>query len=219
GPPTDGANSRVGLIQGPDGTLYGTTYRGGATGCAEVTCGTVFQIAPDGSGFTLLHKFIGATMMDGANPLAGLIQSPDGTLYGTTQFGGSTIGTVFKIAPDGSGLTILHSFTNAPTDGRNPAAGLIQGPDGTLYGTTVSGGTNSAGTIFRLAPDGSGFTLLHSFTGGPTDGATPPSPEERRVGGELYGTSAHGGGRETRTSCHAGAGRGGLTAPHTLAPT
>src|SRR5215471_17995935 len=70
-------------------------------------------------------------------------------------------------------FAILHSFTASQEDGGNPNAGLIQGPDGTLYGTTDGGGSGLRGTVFRVAPDGTGFTLLHSFTGGPTDGAHP----------------------------------------------
>jgi uncharacterized repeat protein (TIGR03803 family) len=155
GYPTDGAGPRAGLIQGPDGTLYGTTSGGGV----NTNFGMVFQIAPDGSGFTNLHDFFGYPT-DGANPYAGLIQGPDGTLYGTTSGGGANdFGTVFQIFPDRSDI-ILHNFSGYPTDGANPYAGLIQGPDGTLYGTTSGGGVNTNfGTIFQMAADGSGFTI------------------------------------------------------------
>jgi uncharacterized repeat protein (TIGR03803 family) len=188
---TDGVNPRAGLMQGSDGTLYGTTYG------TSVGYGTIFQIAPDGSGFTVLHRFIGAPT-DGGFPLAGLIQGPDGTLYGTTQRGGPTTdGTVFQIAPDGSGFTFLHTFTG--TDGREPSAELIQGADGTLYGTTAYGGSGNCasglgcGTIFRLAPDGSGFTILYNFIGGPIDGANPRAGMIQGADGLLYGTTANGG--------------------------
>jgi uncharacterized repeat protein (TIGR03803 family) len=107
-------------------------------------------MAPDGSGFTVLYSLTGAT--DGAGPQAGLIQGPDGTLYGTTVYGGANnFGTVFQMAPDGSGFTNLHSFAGYPTDGAGPYAGLIQGPDGTLYGTTISGGNPpGVGVVFQL---------------------------------------------------------------------
>jgi uncharacterized repeat protein (TIGR03803 family) len=186
---TDGAHPYAGLIQGPDGTLYGTTYQGGSRGL-----GTIFRMAPDGSGFTLLHSFTGG-VTDGAHPYAGLIQDPDGTLYGTTYNGGSgDLGTIFRMAPDGSGFTLLHSFTGGATDGLYPFAGLIQGPDGTLYGTTYNGGGPfNAGTIFQIAPDGSVFTLLYSFTGGSTDGAGPYAGLIQGPDGTLYGTTFAGG--------------------------
>ena len=103
----DAANPATGLIQGPDGTLYGTTQDGGGS-CGFFACGTVFKLAPDGSGFIVLHSFTGS---DGVNPSA-LIQAPDGTLYGTTAFGG--IGEPF-------GFGVVFQLTlspNAPTSTR-----------------------------------------------------------------------------------------------------
>ena len=166
----DGTLPEAGLIQGSDGMLYGTTWTGGNSD--DVPGGTVFKLAPDGSGYTILHRFTpGPT--DGIIAGAPLIQGSDGTLYGTTAHGGAGYqdpmnpggGTVFKLAPDGSGFTILHSFMCGATDGLYPDTGLAQGPDGTLYGMTDEGGTSGWGTVFKLAPDGSGFTLLHGFTG------------------------------------------------------
>ena len=67
--------------------------------------------------------------------------------------------------------SIVHSFTGEPT---GPLAGLIQGPDGTLYGTTSEGGSANRGTVFQMAPDGSGFTLLHERTS-PRQNSTHPT--------------------------------------------
>jgi uncharacterized repeat protein (TIGR03803 family) len=180
----DGANPEGGLLQGPDGTLYGTTTGGG-----DANRGTVYQVAPDGSGYALLHSFTGP---DGASPLSNVIQGPDGTLYGTTRFGGAANGgTVFQMAPDGSGFALLHCFSGS--DGNDLRAGLIQAADGTLYGTTVGGGDAGRGTVFQMAPDGSGFTLLHSFTGGTVDGAIPQGGLLQGPDGTLYGTTFRGG--------------------------
>ena len=86
------------------------------------------------------------------------------------QTGGTNgAGTVFKIAPSGI-LTTVYSFTGG-NDGAYPEAGLVQGSDGNFYGTTTSGGTNNAGTVFKISPNGA-LTTLYSFTGG-NDGANP----------------------------------------------
>src|SRR6266542_5632447 len=81
---TNGMNPRAGLIQGNDGSFYGTTYYGGAN-----SRGTIFKIDAAGT-LTKLHDFVSA---EGANPQAGLIQATDGSFYGTTFWGGGTIGS------------------------------------------------------------------------------------------------------------------------------
>jgi uncharacterized repeat protein (TIGR03803 family) len=149
---SDGANPAAALVLGTDGNFYGTTYAGGAyTNQYGQSLGTVFKITTNGT-FASLHSF---SSSNGANPFAGLVQGADGNLYGTTYAGGAFtnqygqgLGTVFKIAPTGT-LTTLYSFTGG-SDGANPLAGLVQGTDGNLYGTTSGGGTNNAGTIFRI---------------------------------------------------------------------
>jgi len=87
---TDGANPQAGLIQVQSGELYGTCSQGGTFGN-----GTIFKITTGGT-YTKLYDFIGGT--DGKIPLSGLTQTPDGTIYGTTNQGGSAdLGTVFKL--------------------------------------------------------------------------------------------------------------------------
>jgi uncharacterized repeat protein (TIGR03803 family) len=85
----------------------------------------------------------------------GLVQGSDGSFYGTTQNGGNTnlnngngYGMVFSVTTNGT-LTSLYSFSGT-NDGANPGGGLVQGSDGSFYGTTEAGGTNNAGTVFRL---------------------------------------------------------------------
>jgi uncharacterized repeat protein (TIGR03803 family) len=131
------------------------------------------RLRPAQASYTIVYRFFGGPK-DGAVPTGRLIQGSDDMLYGTTPLGGAVgCGTVFRIAPDGSGFTLLHSFTGAPTDGASPADDLIQSADGTLYGTTETGGSLDRGTVFQMAPDGSDFTLLHNFLGG--SGPTPPT--------------------------------------------
>ncbi len=103
--------------------------------------------------YTVLHNFSGS---NGADPYAGLTIDAKGNLYGTTTYGG-TSGTVFKLSYKGSGwiLTSLYQFAGG-SDGARPHARVIFGPDGSLYGTTQSGGGNGCfgdgcGTIFKLS--------------------------------------------------------------------
>jgi uncharacterized repeat protein (TIGR03803 family) len=213
GYPNDGGQpSRgLGLIQGPDGTMYGTTFNGGSA-----SFGTVFQIAPDGSSYTVLHSFTNTS--DGSGP-PGLLQTADGTLYGTSAGGGSSLGgTIFQMAPDGSEFAPLYSFGGGPTDGQNPHASLIEGSDGALYGTTYGGGSAGRGTVFKIAPDGTGFTLLHSFTGGPTDGEFPRSSLIQAPGGTLYGTTPYGGSMNYGTVFQIGSDGTGYTLLRDLTP-
>jgi uncharacterized repeat protein (TIGR03803 family) len=144
------------LIQGTDGALYGTTY-GGGSGVA----GTVFKLNTDGSGLTDLKAFDDPT--DGL-PHAGLLQGMDGALYGTAN-GQPGFGAVFKMKTDGTGFTFLKKFDSFRhySDGANPYAGLIQGTDGALYGTTLTGGAANVGTLFKLNTEGSGFTILKNL--------------------------------------------------------
>jgi uncharacterized repeat protein (TIGR03803 family) len=138
----DGAWPFASLIQASDGSFYGTTNIGGAN-----NAGTVFKLTPAGVA-TVLWSFGGAS--DGASPWAGLIQATDRNFYGTTQGGGvNNTGTIFRLTPSGA-ETVLHSFgRNDTSDGTNPFAGLIQATDGNLYGTTIGGGTNLKGTVFK----------------------------------------------------------------------
>jgi uncharacterized repeat protein (TIGR03803 family) len=192
---TDGAYPVAGLVRDASGALYGTASGG-------TYYGVVFKLAASGKE-TVLHNFTGPPR-DGAGPGGGfLVRDANGDLYGTTQGGGaSDVGTVFKVAADGK-ETVLYSFCSAQNcaDGAYPGAGLVQDSKGNLYGTTQGGGDLSCysdgaygcGVVFKLAPNGK-ETVLHSFTGSPSDGAGPGrSFLVRDANGDLYGTTASGG--------------------------
>jgi uncharacterized repeat protein (TIGR03803 family) len=189
----DGANPHAGLVQGSDGNFYGTTLGGGTNG----GWGTVFKMGTNGA-LTTLNSFGGGT--DGASPHAGLVQGNDGSFYGTTSGGGTNnYGTVFKISTNGA-FTSLYSFTGG-TDGASPRAGLVQGSDGSLYGTTYGGGSSSNGTVFAVNTNGTRFTTLYSFSASSTnssgvytnsDGANPQAGLILS-GNTLYGTTSAGG--------------------------
>ncbi len=183
--PTDGQNPIAGLVQGSDGSFYGTTTHGGSN-----MTGTVFRIGPGGS-YSNLYSF-GSFPNDGQNPMAGLVRGSDGNFYGTTTYGGSNMnGTVFRISPGGS-YSNLYSFGSFPNDGQNPMAGLVPGSDGNFYGTTFGGGSNINGTVFRISPGGS-YSNLYSFGSLPNDGSEPEGGLVQGGDGNFYGTTFGGG--------------------------
>ncbi len=185
GSPGDGAVPFAGLVQGSDGNFYGTTASGGA-----FFQGTVFRMTPSGA-ITVLHSF-NSFFSEGAVSFAGLVQGSDGNFYGTTTFGGAHFkGTIFKIDATGN-LTTLHSFSGSPSEGANPSAALVQGGDGNFYGTTASGGEHFQGTAFRITPAG-GITVLHSFSGNPSEGSVPFAGLVQGSDGNFYGTTVLGG--------------------------
>ena len=190
GGPDDGATPLGSLIQSGS-TLYGMTSRGGSA-----NQGTIFHIETDGSGLALMHSFQGGPS-DGANPNGDLIQSGS-TLYGMTLNGGDHgFGSIFKISTDGTGYSVLHSFAGGAADGSAPYGALMQ-TGSTLYGMTNTGGANDLGTIFQIGNDGTGFSLIHTFTGGPTDGANPYGALIQ-AGSTLFGETSAGGSKNFGT--------------------
>lgn len=183
GSPTgDGIQPRRLTADVGSGVFFGTTDSGGAS-----NRGTVFGIDDSGANYIVLRSFEGSPA-DGAGPNSGLLLDTNGFIYGTTVSGGSSNkGTVFRIRTNGQDYAVLHHFSETPTNGANPSAGLAMGSDGRLVGTTQGGGTNFGGTIFAIRPDGGGFTILHRFRGGTVDGAQPASALARSVSGELFG--------------------------------
>jgi len=198
---SDGNSPTGGLIQGTDGSLYGTTFTGGTGGAqyCESGCGTVFKISPNGT-FTSLHQFTGYSF-EGSGPDAGLVQGKNGNFYGTTKYGGAYdqcplgygCGTVFEITPSGR-LTTLHSFAGHPGDGATPYAGLVLTADGTLFGTTSSGGANDQGTAFKVTPAGD-LQTIYNFCSQPncSDGVMPEAALVWATDGNLYGVTPEGG--------------------------
>jgi|HubBroStandDraft_1064217.scaffolds.fasta_scaffold30727_2 uncharacterized repeat protein (TIGR03803 family) len=187
----DGAEPIADLVMDEAGNLYGTTQLGGSSGG-----GTVFKVDTTGKR-TLLHSF--TDQGTGLFPEASLILDAAGNLYGTTTQGGGTewcggrgCGVVFKLDTSGS-ETVLHRFTGGTADGCNPFGGLVQDEAGNLYGTTVQCGFSNYGTVFKVDTDGK-ETLLHSFGGGSSDGASPSLTNllmDQK--GNFYGITANGG--------------------------
>ncbi|MDB6053243.1 MAG: hypothetical protein JWN25_766 [Verrucomicrobiales bacterium] len=191
------------LVAGPDGSLYGTAHSGGHRGA-----GTLFKLSTNGL-FSVLHTFSETTLdlksytfknAEGAQPSPGLCLGNDGNFYGTTFDGGTNgNGTVFKITPSGSFVTIYHfsrdilnpsSLDQLNKDGVHPCGPLAKGVDGNFYGSAGSGGMLGMGTVFKITPSGS-FTTIHSFTGN-SDGRYPTAGLFTASDGSVYGTTPNG---------------------------
>src|SRR6516165_9972058 len=193
---TDGAYPNSFLVQGTDGSFYGTTIAGGnLAACSGSGCGTVFKVTPGGA-LTMLYKFCSQpNCTDGAVAFDGLVQGTDGNFYGATWQGGAyNLGTIYKMTPAGA-LSVIYSFCSqsACTDGANPLW-VVPGKDGKFYGTTYNGGANNVGTVFKISSAGK-LKTLHSFCSqsGCADGYGPRAGLELGSDGDFYGTTYYGG--------------------------
>jgi len=156
----------VSVMQAADGNLYGVTMLGGAN-----SGGTVFQITKSGT-FTSLYSF--PYQM---NPIAPLVQGPDGNLYG------SSANTIFQITTAG----VLATLVTLPKG--VDAVQLVLANDGKFYGTTGEGGLNRDGFFFSLTPAGK-VTALYNFNT-TTDGSGRTLM--LAADGNFYGTAQFGG--------------------------
>jgi uncharacterized repeat protein (TIGR03803 family) len=201
---TDGDEPVGGLVFDQAGSLYGTTWYGGAH-----AHGVVFKLTPKGKE-TVLHDFCAQShCADGKYPSGELVFDQKGNLYGTASGGpnhgryceANGCGVVFKLTPEGK-ETVLYSFCaqNGCTDGANPAAGVIRDQEGNLYGTTFQGGAHNndfcssgCGVVFKLSPEGK-ETVLYRFCAHNNclDGANPYGVVFDQKG-NLYGTTFEGG--------------------------
>ncbi|HEY8697940.1 MAG TPA: choice-of-anchor tandem repeat GloVer-containing protein [Rhizomicrobium sp.] len=200
-----------GLIQDSSGNLYGVTGSGGANGK-----GSVYKLAKSGSSFTYtqLYSFCPSSgCSDGATPVGALVLDSSGNLYGVTASGGggcsanpNGCGTIYKLTSSGT-LTTLYSFcpSSGCADGRGPQAGLTYvGASGgslydglsNLYGTTIAGGTNDRGTVYKLASPAPTpvESVLYNFcpSSGCSDGATP-GELITDSSGDIFGVTLKGG--------------------------
>jgi uncharacterized repeat protein (TIGR03803 family) len=158
----DGAGPQAGLLL-LGGTLYGTTYSGGSAGD-----GTVFAISTNGTGYAVLHNFLGLSNGDGRNPAGKLVAGGD-ELFGTTQYGGSSTnnyeiaGTIFKLTPPpplqvaaGGAAPVVFWPVDGFTYTLQTTTNLSSGPWTTvsnglpLIGLQVTNGVNQPAAFFRL---------------------------------------------------------------------
>jgi uncharacterized repeat protein (TIGR03803 family) len=194
---SDGELPAGALVQGRNGSFYGTTSQGGAN-----NGGTVFEITPEGELQTLYNFCSEPGCIDGASPYSGLILGTNGNFYGTTAGGGigsncafNGCGTIFRITPEGK-LTTLYSFCSQSgcPDGATPI-GLVQAANGNFYGMTYYGGANEdSGTVYEITPQGK-LTTIYSFCAQSNclDGRYPDGVLLQARNGNFFGTTSYGG--------------------------
>lgn len=200
---TDGNTPDAAPTLGTDGRIYGTTRLGGA-----YNFGTVYAVDTTGTE-SVIHDFLGNNGVDGGDPWGGVVSDGNGTLYGMTFYGGimtcpsdylTGCGVIYKVTETGN-ETVLYAFTDTK-DGLYPAGDLVRDSAGNLYGVDQGQGKgdhSKYGAIFKLDPTGK-LTVLHNFTGG-WAGQTPWGGLTIDANGNLYGTTANGGGAACFLGC------------------
>jgi uncharacterized repeat protein (TIGR03803 family) len=183
---TKPAGIRSDMLVGTDGKFYVSASAGG-NGLGSFSSGAITSIATDG---TVATVFAASDKNDGFSSFGRLVQASDGNLYGTTFLGGSDDkGVVFKVTLSGT-YTVLRAFGKSKQDAAYPYTGLVQAGDGNLYGTTLHGGNNDKGTVYRISTSGE-FAIIHHFDGG--NGENPEGTLIVGSDGNLYGTTLQGG--------------------------
>lgn len=194
---SDGEYTDTELVVDSAGNLYGTSVQGGTFGG-----GTVFKLAPSGSGWThtVLYNFTGGA--DGGEPYKGVTLDAHGNLYGTAVTGGGGsceggCGVVYKLTNSGGTWTqsVIHTFTGG-NDGSGPGSPVAFDKRGNLYGTTPTGGAKGFGVVYEMASNSSGnwrFKVIHTFTGGLDGLGGSASRLLLDTAGNIYGVNTVGG--------------------------
>lgn len=206
-PGTDGRSPVGGLVMDSSGNLYGTTSGGGSHSCTagdvHLTCGTVFELSPNGSGGWSEKIIYNFSQQDGWDPTTSMILDAAGNLYGTTNYSakmaeGREGGIVFELQRTGEEWTetVLHTFGEGD-DGATPSGPLLFDNAGNLYGETYIGGSAGGGTVFELTNTKSGWkeNILFNFASGGSiaSGMEPNGGLIVDGAGNLYGTTNEGG--------------------------
>ncbi len=201
-PFSDGGNPYAGLTVGPLGSFYGTTNFGGSSGY-----GAVYELAPSGHGgwkeTPIYSKFVAYLSPNfGARP-SELILDNLGNLYGTTEYAGPfEYGSVFELTPIAGGRWSEKDLVRLSGVIAHPMGRPVIDKAGNLFGTAIDGGANRMGAIFQLTPQANGQwieTVIHTFSGYPSDGAGPAAALVPDAAGNLYGTTEKGG---NSPNCH-----------------
>jgi uncharacterized repeat protein (TIGR03803 family) len=192
-----------GVLLGANGDIFGAAQFGNSQAC-EIGCGSIFRL-DSAHQLHSLHNFTGRA--DGSNPIGPLVRDADGNLFGVAQSGGRRLcpeffltpgtgcGVVFKIDSQNR-FTILHRF-RGQAGGAVPQGGLLLDGAGNLFGTTLKGGIDENGIIFKIAKDGA-YSVLHRFT--QAEGQNPNGGLVADPAGNLFGTAQLGGDQQLGTA-------------------
>lgn len=191
------------LVETADGRIYGVTAVGGENVPGIGTGGVIFSYDPQDQVYEMRHSFLSpGEEFQGYRSQKGLTLGNDGKLYGACTYGGASgHGTLFSFDPENDNFNTLHHFDDSP-NGRNPICRLLLGADGSLYGTTPSGGVGIRGIIFRLIPSSpTPFSVIHNFsTAEARMGMTPQSYQLVETDpGVFFGTTGYGGAHQKGT--------------------
>ena len=200
----DGAVPEGGVTIGPDGILYGSTYRGGGASDCVGGCGAVFNLRPPARACSkalcpwsesVLHAFRLDFPADGLSPVGNLVVDQAGNLFGVTGAGGvQSKGTIYELTPsNGSWIErVLYNFAGG-NDGEWPLNGVVFGSGGNLYGATPDGGSYNGGVVYQLMPSASDWTetVIHAFLPA-TEGRYPVGVIADGAG-NLYGATSQDG--------------------------
>jgi uncharacterized repeat protein (TIGR03803 family) len=209
-----GKNPYGGVTLDAQGNLYGTTVAGGSGGfCSGDGCGVVFKLTHSGGGWTetVLYNF--GDLPDAAGPGGAVVFDHAGNLLGTSPDGGAfAAGTVYELSQNNGQWTerVIHDFTGGADGAIGSLGPLLPDAFGNFYGVTELGGTNGAGTVFKLVPGSGGswqLVTLYAFQGQP-DAAFPYGGLIADSHGLLYGTTYYGGANGAGAVFRVGPGAG-----------
>jgi len=193
-----------------DGSLYGTTLRGGGTeSCfGGRGCGTIYHLQPPAEFCasvscpwhdTVLYSFQG--FPDLMTPGSEVVFDQQGNIFGTADYGGPQEGSlgyggIYELTPS-QGQWIYHMvYELTYASGCNPLGAILRDQAGNIFGTAQQcGAHNNLGTAYELSPSGSGWTasVLYSFGQTQTDGEQPVIGLISDSAGNFYGTTPYGG--------------------------
>ncbi|MES2923614.1 MAG: choice-of-anchor tandem repeat GloVer-containing protein [Verrucomicrobiota bacterium] len=207
-----GSFPAAGLARDGAGFFWGTTSLGGAN-----DFGTVFKINQSTGVLTTLVEFTGTGGINrGREPNSALVSDGAGFFWSITYVGGANDhGTVFKVKASTGALTTVIDFTgtSGPNKGSEPSAELVRDGTGFFWGTTVIGGTNDIGTVFKVKASTGALTTQVEFTGtsGINQGSFPEAGLTSDGAGFFWGTTEQGSASNLGTVFKVNVASGALT--------
>jgi len=183
---SNGQNPFGSLILASNNKMYGITYQGGTFGQ-----GIIFEFNPQNDSFIKKKDF--NPTATGSNPYGNLIQAQNGKFYGMAFLGGTNNnGTIFEYDSQNDTLIKKFDFSALLNTGQNPYGNLTEVSSGEFWGTTIQGGTNNGGTLFKYDNNIDSFQVLHRFVSS-VNGRNPQGSLAKHSNGKLYGLSNRGG--------------------------